>query len=215
MHRFLAFAGAAALVLCGIGRADAVVITSTFDSSTEGWTGSGTNVAQVSPGGNPNGYLSTTDSSNTIATIFAPGAFLGDLSTFDGGSIAFDAKLFQTNGGSAQEGFGTVTISNGSDSASLNLVNAPAPADWTTFSASLDAATWGLSNAAWTALLSSVTSISLVVEATFGQGEIVGIDNFTLTSGSVNPAVPEPSSIILLLIGSSGAAGFRFMRRRK
>lgn len=215
MQRFLVYAGAVAIVLCGIGRANAVVITSTFDSSTEGWTSSGSNIAQVPAGGNPGGYLSSTDASSTVATLFAPGAFSGNLSSFDGGSLAFDTILIKSNGGGAQAAFGTVSITDGITTASLNLVNGPTPLSWTTFSASLDAATWGLSNAAWTTLLSGVTSISLIIESTFGQGEIVGLDNFSITSPDVNPAIPEPSSMILLLIGSTGAAGFRYLRRKK
>jgi hypothetical protein len=215
MQRFLVFAGAVAIVLCGIGRANAVVITSTFTASTEGWTSSGSNIAQVPAGGNPGGYLSSTDASSSVATLFAPGPFTGDLSAFDGGTLAFDTILIKSNGGGSQAAFGTVSITDGITTASLNLVNGPTPISWTTFSASLDAATWGLSNAAWTTLLSGVTSISLIIESTFGQGEIVGLDNFSITSADIDPVIPEPSSIVLLLIGSSGAAGYRFLRRKK
>jgi len=215
MNRFFTIACAAAIVACGLGRADAVVITSTFDSGTDGWTASGANVAQVPVGGNPGGYLSATDSSSSIATALAPGAFLGNKSIFNGGTIAFDTILVKTNGGGTQSSFGTISISDGITTASLNLVNGPAPGSWTTYSAVLDAATWGLSEAAWATLLSSVTSISLVVEATFGQGEVVGVDNFTLTSSGVDPVIPEPASILLLVLGTSGAAGVSYLRRRK
>jgi hypothetical protein len=215
MKSLLAFAGAAAIVLCGIGRADAVVITSNFSAGTDGWTSSGSNLAQVPAGGNPGGFLQSTDASSSVATLFAPAPFLGDLSTFDGGSLSLDTILVFNNGGAPYVPFGTVTIANGGLSASLDLVAGPTPLVWSTFGAALTSAAWGVSASDWATILSNETSISFIIESTFGQGERVGLDNFTLTSSNVDPVIPEPSSIVLLLLGTSGAAGFGYFRRRK
>ena len=217
MKRYLGPACAAAVLLCGFTQAQATIMTnSEFTASDEGWTASGGNLAHVGAGGNPGGYLQATDSANTVMKLFAPAPFLGDKSLYDGGVIGFDAQLFKSTG-SPQPIFGTIEITDGITTASLDLAPGPASlGSWTVYSAALDAATWGLGNAAWTSLLSNVTSITLILEATFGQGEIVGLDNFHITNENVDePVIPEPSSILLLALGTSGVAGIGFLRRKR
>lgn len=214
MKRTLRAACAAGILLAGLAQARATVITSEFTSGSEGWTASGGNILTPVSGGNPDGYLRVTDSGSSVMTVFAPGAFLGDLSVANGGTIGFDAQLFRSTG-VLQPQFGTVSISNGSTTATLDLATGgPFASIWTTYTATLDAASWGLSSAAWSALLANVTSISLVLESTFGQGEIVGMDNFFISYEQSN-VVPEPNTLVLSMIGVWGVAGLGYIRRRR
>jgi hypothetical protein len=213
MKRFLPYVGAAAIVLCGLQQARAVVIISTFDSSLDGWTVDGGNVAHVPAGGNPGGFLEATDSGPSVMHANAPGAFLGDISSFDGGTLGFDSILLDPTGVTQAE-FGRVSISNGALTGTFDLAAANLPA-WTSYSTALTAAAWGLSQSDWTTLLSSVTSITVILESTFGQGEVVGFDNFFIENDLQSPVIPEPSSLALLAMGLSGFAGVRFARRKK
>jgi len=214
MNRTIACAGAVALALCSFRTASAVVIISTFDSSVDGWTVSGGNESFATPGGNPGGYLRSVDNSPTFMTANAPAPFLGNLTSFDGGTIGFDSKLFSGTG-AIQTRFGEISITNGSITGTADFAPANLP-DWTTFSSAFTAAVFGLSQSDFTTLLSSVTAITLILDSTVGQGEVVGLDNFFLRNDLGNPnSVPEPSGLALLSTGLSAAAGIYFLRRKK
>lgn len=188
-------------------------IISSFDSDLDGWTTDNSGTFQHMPsGGNPGGFLFLDNDESTIAHLFAPSKFLGDLSSFDGGTISFDGSLLGS-GGTFFEGvddYGVIVITGTAGMASLDLVPGgatPSLNSWATYSASLDASTWGVSQANWDAIISDVTSVQLGVEGLFGD-EIQGIDNVRIT------AVPEPGSTILLALGFV-AVVCRFRTRRK
>jgi hypothetical protein len=197
---------AAGMLLC-LGCAEAALgttIASDFGSGTDGWTHVGASVfQQQASGGNPGGFLYVDNSEGPITYIFAPAKFLGDLSSFDGGTVSFDGNLLGIGGSgyTSTEDYGHLRISGPGGSAVLDLVpgvapnNTPPIGAWATFSASFTAASFGKTQAQWTAILANVTEVRLSVESLFGN-EIEGIDNFQL--------VPEPA--LALLLGLSGLA---------
>jgi hypothetical protein len=200
-----------AMVVAGRS-ATAAVVSSDFSTDVEGWTKTAATVfQQQAAGGNPDGFLFIDNSEGPIELIFAPAKFRGDLSAFDGGTLSFDGNMLGTGGGDffGPSDYGTVQISGPGGAATLDLVPGihsgagggnPPTNQWTTFSASFDAATWGMSQLQWIALLSNVTEISLSVEALFGA-EIQGIDNFKLVTSVPVPATGGLVAIGLTLVG--------------
>jgi hypothetical protein len=185
-------------------QANAAVISSTFDIDDEGWIafpGEGS-LAYFGSGGNPGGHIQITDIGAGGSGVFVGPEFLGDLSGFDAGTIALDMARF-AGGGSTFASFGRIELSGGGDSATLDLaVVAPPFEVWESYSASLDAASWGKSQADWLAILSDVTSIGIATDA-FDGADTIGIDNFTIDDAMV----PLPASVWLLGSGLLGLVG--------
>ena len=206
------FCWALALASCRPGPARADFIRSSFDSGGEGWGVGGGVAAWQATGGNPGGYLQYTDTIDGAPTLtaLAPAAFLGDLSAYDRGTLAFDSIFFSGNGNFDPK-FGRVQISNGSLMATLDLAPLDPIMTWATYSATLNAASWGVSQVIWSQILANVTAINIALESKDKAGEVMGLDNVVLAT---NAAVPEPRSFILLGIGSSGLAGVGWFRRR-
>ena len=199
-------------VLCGLvmlaSHSTAASIESTFDADLEGWTTSvGGDLAFVSTGGNGGGFLQQTDLDLSDMFVSAPAKFLGDLSSFLNGTLSFDARQVSGNG-EKYAPFGFVTIFNGGNAISADIAGPDAPSiDWTTFTVTLDAASFGTTSAAVADVLSNVTMMMVQLESQIGVVEVTGMDNFRLTS-----AVPEPST---LLIGGFGLCGALLIRRQR
>jgi len=189
--------------------AHASVIRSGFDTDLEGWTSfDGGSEVHVASGGNPSGYLEMTDVGLGSMQAIAPSAFLGNLTAYLGGALSFDA--LQSNQDSSDwGGFGTVRLSNGGLTAVLDIAPDGAPGgSWNTYSAALDPALW--SGDSLSAVLANLTGISIELEDHDGVSEVVGFDNFTLTSARTE--VPEPGTLALLA-GAGLVAGLRRRRR--
>jgi len=199
-------------VLCGLvmlaSHATAASIESTFDADLEGWTTStGGDLAFVSTGGNGGGFLQQTDLDLSDMFVSAPAKFLGDLSSLLNGTLSFDARQVSGNG-EKYAPFGFITIFNGGNAISADIAGPEAPAiDWTTFTVTLDAASFGTTPAAVTDVLSNVTMMMVQLESQIGVVEVTGMDNFRLQS-----AVPEPST---LLIGGFGVCVALLIRRNR
>ena len=187
-------------VTCDLATAE---IVSSFDSDLDGWTTNNTGLFQhQASGGSPGGFLFLDNDEIGIAHIFAPSKFLGDLSAFEGGAISFDGNLLGDGGAffEAPNDYGVIQITGSAGTASLDLLpggSTPALGSWATFSADLDASSWGVTQSEWTAILSDVTSLSISVEGLFGA-EIQGIDNVRIS------AIPEPSGLALFGLGALG-----------
>ncbi|WP_428304440.1 PEP-CTERM sorting domain-containing protein [Lacipirellula sp.] len=187
--------------------ASAVTLESTFDAGLEGWTGStGGDLAFVSTGGNPGGFLQQTDTDLSDMFVTAPASFLGDKSAFLNGTLSFDARQV---GGNAEKyaAFGFVTLFNGGNAISADIAGANAPSnDWTTFSVNLNAVGFETTPEAVAAVLSNVTMIMVTLESQIGVAETTGMDNFRMVS------VPEPAT---LGIAGLGLCGVGLLRRKR
>ncbi len=198
----------AALLLGARGDAAALPISHTFDSDAQGWTAIGATLSHVGSGGNPGGYLKFSD---TQSGYMYAALSVSDLSSFIGGSLAFDARLVQNNAGAGLPLFGEVTIDAGATgSATLDLAPQFLTTNWTTYSALLDAASWGLSDGQFQNVLANATQIRIKVDGRNGIGDVTGFDNFSISGGQVQgetgPAVPEPTSLALFALGCAVVA---------
>ena len=145
-------------------------------------------------------------------TVSAPSKFLGDLSSFFGGSISFDAR--DVNGVASDllspgPWFGTVTITGTSGTSMATFAGTaagqpPADGQWHPYSRPLLSGVW---SGNFPAVLSNVTGIAVQLEFNNAMVEKAGLDNFTLS------AVPESGIASLLLCGLMAVAGVT--RRKK
>jgi Laminin B (Domain IV)/PEP-CTERM motif len=189
-------------------------LTSTFDSSAEGWnavdpTGDYTSSWQSS-GGNPGGYLqgSETDPLGGTGYFYAPASWLGNWSAYAGGTISYDLKVFD---GTDYFNDLDVIISNGSNSVSWSSNINPVGDGWVTFQVQLTAANFS-GGSSLASILSNVTSFSIRGEFITGA-EVEGLDNVRVAA--VATGTPEPSTWAMLLMGFAGLgfAGWRAQRK--
>jgi len=194
----------------------------------------------LSTGGNPGGYASLTDAVETPASFArAPTSFIqngGNLTPFLGGTFSFDHKLFATGTTSEPIAPYSVMMVSG-DPTLLNAVvwtsTGPGGAtDWVHHDAILNSGNFSLlentdlgvfdpdlagltlgafgfhGTMTFEQILASVSDIFVGFELVNNEGlqnqEHAGLDNIQLV------ALPEPASILLLLMG-----GAMFLARRK
>lgn len=193
-------------------RADVVT---TFDSGLEGWSMADTlgTTAHVGSGGNPGGFFWHDNSELLFSILHAPASYLGNLSSYVGGTFSFDG-IQLGNGGIFFDGpngipggvyldYGTIQIVGSAGTAQVDLLpNGATPllGSWQTYSIALTGAAWGLSDAAFLAILSDVTALTINIEGLWGP-EINGVDNISLLGST---AIPQPPAWSLLLLGFLG-----------
>jgi len=200
-------------ILVAALEANATTLSSDFATDLEGWTissGSGA-LSYAATGGNPGGYLFVDNAEGAIIVrAIAPAKFLGDLSSFNGGTLSFDGNLLTKGSVPFYSPYGQVRISTTSGTpATLDLAPGdPAIGVWTSYGVPLDAATWGQTPARWAEILSNVTEIAIVLEAVSGL-ETNGFDNFAITS------VPEPSAATLVAFAALAPWVARQVRRAR
>ena len=206
---------------------DAATITSTFDSGNQGWTQHETRqvtleLVTVLPvnysanGGNPGGYIWDTDPSAQGWGFGAPGAYLGNKTSFIGGEISFDFSTTTT---------ATATALLWLRSTSILLIYSPPASNVTTsfthYSAQLgpgpgwDATALAADGTAtgsffaptqanFASAMGNLTEVMVRGDWVDGN-ETPRLDNFTMM------AVPEPSGLLLFC---APVAGLWMMRRR-
>ncbi|MFG6412800.1 laminin B domain-containing protein [Roseateles sp. DC23W] len=178
-----------------------------FDDGDEGWTTPDGVQTWFAVGGNAGGWLRVEDvDGSTDILLTAPSGWLGNWSSFLGGTLSFDVKK-DNNVSSDWSGFGEIRISGPGGSVILDAAAPNLPADnlWTHYSVALTP-TAGWNGASLAAVLANVTSLTINGEFHAGPGEVVGFDNIQVT------AVPEPASAALLAGGLALLAGLRRKR---
>lgn len=169
-------------------------VASRFDQSLDGWTAdTDAEVFYQSVAGNPGGFMRVrdrvSDTASPDTSILAPSEFLGDLSTYNGGTLSVDAILLDAGlgPGTGQPGlFGTLSITGGDLSATLDIASVVPGAEWTSYSIPLTAETAGMDAGDWSHLLANVTQIRMIVEEYAGN-DTYGIDNFVVRAPDIEP----------------------------
>jgi PEP-CTERM motif len=245
---FLALMVAGGLV--AVAPAPARAVSSTFDSDLEGWQAIGVEIdvtigfppvlnainlidnagdmVHEATDGNPGGYARFTDSIEEPSSLAsAPAAYLGDLTSFIGGTFSFEHRLFDTGEPSIAFSPYVLLITSG-DPTDLNTLvwTAPAPTgatDWVHFDITLDASDLTLlENVPVSVIdpsLPSITPASLGFTGTMTLEEILAdvtsiLVSFELVNnqsvqnsehGGIDNVemvpIPEPASATLLLFG--------------
>ena len=203
----------------------ALLASSTFTTGSEGWFIADWDNGGASPysvlvttravtwsasGGNPGGYISTTDLSPTDFRFAAPAQFLGNQAAAFGGSLQYD--LFET--GPVVDGSQPALFLTGAGQ-SLFFYGARPTSTFTSFTIPLTPAVWRIGNylngpqptvAQFQAVLGSLDG--LYIEGDWVSGnDFSGLDNVRL-----NSRVPEPSTWLLCAIGLGALFGARRKR---
>jgi hypothetical protein len=196
----LAACGALALG-CLIGQAQAAIVTSTFDTDTEGWgefnDGS---ISWEGDFGNPAGSLHGRDLvRSTVWYFVAPAKFRGDQSDKYGSSLQYDIWLsvFDEPRDDIDRVGDVVIRGNGQQ---LKWLGADYPAQtWTTQSVKLDVtALWRRSDNNALATEAEIRSVLANLDRLFIRGEFhSGPDHAFLDNVALG--VPEPSSFAAFL----------------
>lgn len=205
-------------------------IVSSFDTSGEGWrvvsfenltTDNFTVVANYTPtfsltGGNPGGFISTTDQDNGDLTFSAPAKFLGNVSAATG--LSYD--LIYPVGTINYQPTDVILMGNGTTllwKRSPDIVPGPS---WTSVNLDFVPSTeWhvGTSNGALATaadfgnVLGNLSGLFIRGEFTTGLIETPGLDNVRLAG--VSAAVPEPSTLAMMAIAMVSVVMFRRGRR--
>lgn len=217
-------------LLAGMVSVSLADIISSFDYGREDWTATNGTIKWMPSGGNPGGYLEVQDTGGTMydVRLLAPSKFLGDLSSFDGGSLSFDSKLIDLGGGKLDNGaFGQVRLSSGSQTALRDLAPSAPTYSWLNYGLDLTPEAWGYGGSNWGAFLGNITEIRVTLDCTASRFETVGFDNFLLRNPAPPPGedppgeeppgedppdhLPEPGTWLLVGIGTAALA----WRRRR
>jgi hypothetical protein len=207
-------------------------IISDFSTGDEGWqvlsfgnltTDNFATVATYRPtfnltGGNPGGYISTTDQDNGDLTFSAPAKFLGNVS----GATGLRYDLIYPVGAINYQPTDVILMGNGETllwKSRPDIVPGPA---W--MSVNLDfipSTEWhvGTSNGALATasdfgnVLGNLSGLFIRGEYTTGLTETPGLDNVRLVG--VSTPVPEPSALTMMAIAVVTVGMFRLSRRNR
>lgn len=218
--KFSSLVSLVVIALAGTHSTQAAII-STFDADAGGWSpGVSTALAHQPAGGNPGGFIQVSDAGAVAdMTIHAPGAFLGNLTAFNGGTFSFDLNPLDlrpnVGTGCCIPSFGTVVITGSAGFAQLDFVtdlgpDLPTPG-WRHYVMPFTATQWNRTEAQWLALLADVDELTFLMEGVVGD-EFWGLDNIRV--GEAPQQAPEPATVWLLIASLIVALRFRQHGRR-
>jgi hypothetical protein len=205
-------------------------IVSNFITSSEGWkvvsfenltTDNFSIKATYTPdfnlaGGNPGGYISTTDQDNGDLTFSAPAKFLGNVS----GATGLGYDLIYPVGAINYQPTDVILMGNGETllwKSSPNIVPGPS---WMTVNLDFVPSTeWRVGTSSgvlatmvdFDNVLSHLSGLFIRGEYTTGLIETPGLDNVRLTG--VSAAVPEPSTLAMMAIAGAVIVIYRRSRQ--
>ena len=168
-------------------------------------------------GGNPGGYISTTDQDNGDLTFSAPAKFLGNVS----GATGLSYDLIYPVGAINYQPTDVILMGNGETllwKSSPDIVPGPS---WTSVNLDFVPSTaWhvGTSNGALATVadfgnvLGNLSGLFIRGEYTTGLIETPGLDNVRLAG--VAAPVPEPASLAIWTLGVLGCAAASYRRRK-
>jgi len=158
-------------------------VSSTFDTDPDGWTViNSATIDWTETGGNPDGHLRVIDEPLPPGTyeMVAPEKFLGDLRGFDLGRFMWDARTIEGQLFNWIASYGRVTIVGAAGEADHDPAPlGPVPLEWTTYTADLSAANFGVTQEQWDAILADVIEIRIQLEA-YNDDDVMGFDNVIL-----------------------------------
>jgi len=191
-------------------------VLSDFEVDLESWIAFSAAVFSHQPtGGDPGGHLYLDNSETQLAAILAPAKFRGDLRPCIGGTFSFDGRMLGTGGSGYSNptfDYGSLRITGPAGNMVVDLLPGPAPGNapptiaWGHYSVPFTAATFGVSQVQFEAILANVTEVRLGVEALFGP-EVQGIDDFRIAPVPPVPGLPPLGRLALvgLLLGLGAA----------
>lgn len=220
------------LAACLSAQASAAVITSSsFASSAEGWTAltgdsfqadfpvtAAATLAFNAGAGNPAGSVSVLDPDNFDTMFSAPAAYLGNQSAALGGNLRYDVRGDRTG-----DYDGADVVIKGGGIVLIYDVPSMIGTSWQTFVVPLAPGTgWTVgtmggslaTSADFQAALSSVTELYIGAEFFFGTVETASLDNVSLNEPDPF-AVPEPPTVLFIGTGLTMLAIGRRRARKK
>lgn len=193
----------------------ALLVQSTFETDSEGWTALGSTgspswavntvipVQHQAGDGNPGGHIVVQDPDGEWSYFAAPLAFLGDKSAAFGGRLSFDSRLVSAPGGSlANE---AEVVLHGAGLTLVYEVTASLPSSWTTFDIPLLAGGWRVSSTFSGALASDAQLMSVLgdLDALWINAEYITpvVETVALDNVQLMAPVPEPRMALMMAAG--------------
>ncbi len=175
------------------------MVSSSFNSSFDGWTVTNGTGEFIATGGAPGGNLRASEGGSGVYYYDAPAAYLGAKTDFYGGTLTFDLKQ---DGDSSQFDEADVLLTGGGLTLALDVGENPG-IDWTSYSATLAlGAGWKVGSvtgrvATAEEILSTLSDLeSLRIRGEYVDGstnDASNLDNVSMVKGTTPPTVvPGP-----------------------
>ena len=211
MKTILAIAGIAGFAAAASANGNIVIAETLWDSDNtlQGWTFTDNGLGSWdNPGadGNPGGYARYTDVASNMQgpSLFAPGQYLGDYSSYIGGCFTYDIRLeMPSNDPGLPSNYPRIRLQGSDGSEARALANFDLTTDWTSVQINILESDWEMVSGTWNGLIGDVSGLYFGGDFLLGSGPEGAVDNFRLL-------VPAPGAGALL-----GLGGLAMARRRR